>query len=244
MMVHILNGDALADTFKKSGIHGEVIICREGLIDGPVASDDPAEFWSGRARYFQQDFEGPPNEYQRVVKAEFDKLSGLDPDQDIFLWFEHDLFCQTNMWFIISLLNKNDLTKIYRVSPLPKLNTQWQGFGRHAEDDLKSCLGNRVSFFEGDLKLGANLWDAFRKSNLESLRFLSGSVSPCFPRLEEICNAEIDRKKYARPVKALKEIIAKGYTEFSDIFAQFSQREAIYGFGNVQVDTMLKELRR
>lgn len=244
MMVHILNGDALADTFNKSGIHGEVIICREALIDGPVASDNPDDFWDGRMRYIEQDFDGPPDEYQRKVRYEFDKISGLDPDHDIFLWFEHDLFCQTNMWFIISLLNKIGLTRIYRVSPLPKLNTQWQGFGRHAEDDLRTCLANRVSFFEGDLKLGGDLWDAFRKGDLDALRFLSGSVSPCFPRLEEICNAEIDRKKNARPVKVLKEIISKGYTEFSDIFNQFSQREAIYGFGDAQVDLMLKALRR
>ena len=118
-MVHILNGDALAATFRTSGIHGEVIVCRECFVDGPVSADNTDDFWTERAQFIQQDVDGDADEYFKNVKTEFDKISELNSDNDIFLWFEHDLFCQANMWFIISLLNRSGLTRVigYRHCP-------------------------------------------------------------------------------------------------------------------------------
>ena len=45
MKTHILAGDALFGTFQSSGIEGTIIINRECLIDGPVASKRLDEFW-------------------------------------------------------------------------------------------------------------------------------------------------------------------------------------------------------
>lgn len=244
MVVHILNGDALAGTFALSGIHGQVIVCREALVDGPVSFVNDEAFWHGRANFIQGNFEADEGEYDLIVRKEFDRISKLTPDDDIFLWFEHDLFCQANMWFVVSLLKRSGLTHAYRISPLPKLNTKWQGFGNHSPDDLKVCLVNRVEFSPGDLSLGEELWRAYSQNDISRLTMLSGSLSPCFPRLDEVCKAEIDRKKSARPRKVLQDIVSKGHSDFNEIFSQFSQREGIYGFGDTQVKQMLREIRK
>lgn len=243
-MVHIANGDALAGTLRESTILGQLIVCREALIDGPVSSDTMEDFWQERARYIQEVFQASHADYFDSVKSEYDRIDSLNTDDDVCLWFEHDLFCQANMWFIVSLLEKRRITNVYRVSPLPRLNTKWEGFGRHTADDLKACLTNRVTLTAGDFKLGNDLWNAYRKSDTGMLLFLGGSLSPCFPRLDEVCKAEADRKRNARPEKVLREIISKGNSEFHEIFRQFSQREAIYGFGDAQVQLMLKDVRR
>jgi hypothetical protein len=242
MVYHILNGDALAETFAQSGIHGQVIICREALVDGPVSFINDETFWRGRANFIQERFDADHSEYEQNVRHEFDRISTLTSDDDIFLWFEHDLFCQTNMWFIVSLLKRNGLTHAYRISPLSKLNTKWQGFGNHSPEDLKICLANRVEFSPGDLALGEELWKAYSQNDSARLTMLSGTLSPCFPRLDEVCKAEIDRKKSGRPRKVLQEILGKGYSDFHEIFSQFSQREGIYGFGDSQVKLMLREM--
>jgi hypothetical protein len=242
MVYHILNGEALAETFAQSGIHGQVIICREALVDGPVSFINDEAFWKGRANFIQERFDADQNEYERNVRQEFDRISKLTSDDDIFLWFEHDLFCQANMWFIVSLLKRSGLTHAYRISPLSKLNTKWQGFGNHGPEDLKLCLSNRVEFSPGDLSLGEELWRAYSQNDGARLMMLSGTLSPCFPRLDEVCKAEIDRKKGGRPRKVLQEILSKGYSDFHDIFSQFSQREGIYGFGDSQVKLMLREM--
>ena len=241
---HILTGDSLAGTFRRTNLEGPVIISRECLIDGPAEDDDPEIFWKKRSEYIESAFDGDPKEYYDTVKSEFDKINTIGPDDEVNLWFENDLFCQANMWFTVSLLNRRNLTKIFRISPLIRGTNKWEGFGRHTATDLLQCFEKRQAFTKGDFKLGENLWDAFKTADIVALAFFSRSLSPCFPFLEDVCRAEVERKRNQRPRKVLEDLLAKGYTDFSDIFTQFTKTEGIYGYGDLQVGNMLKKIRR
>jgi hypothetical protein len=240
---HILTGDSLAGTFRRTNIEGPVIISRECLIDGPVADDNPDVFWRKRSEYVHAAFDVDPDDYYANVKSELDRIQSIGPDDEVNLWFENDLFCQANMWFIIYLLNQRNLTKVYRIAPLIRTGNKWEGFGRHTATDLVNCFEKRQVFTKGDFKLGENLWDAFRTADIVALAFFSRSLSPCFPFLEEVCRAEVERKRNQRPRKVLEDLLAKGYTDFSDIFTQFSQTEGIYGYGDLQVENILKSIK-
>lgn len=240
---HILTGDALAGTFRRTSIDGIPIVVRECLIDGPVSDDNLDVFWRRRAEYLRNAFDANVDDYYNNVKSEFDKISNIRPGDELNLWFENDLFCQANMWFVVSLINSHNLTNVFRVSPLVRTGNKWEGFGRHTATDLAHCYENHQAFTKGDYKLGENLWDAYRTEDMMALAFYSGSLSPCYPYLEEVCKAELERKRNARPRKVLEDLLAKGYTDFSDIFSQFSQTEGIYGYGDLQVGNMLKEIK-
>lgn len=240
---HILTGDALAGTFRRTTIEGAIIVVRECLIDGPVSGDDLPSFWTRRSEYIRDAFDAAVSEYYASVKSEFDKINDIHPADEVNLWFENDLFCQANMWFTISLLNRRGLTNVFRVSPLIRTANKWEGFGRHTATDLIHCYEKRQAFTKGDFNLGENLWDAYRNADIVALAFFAGSLSPCFPFLEEVCRAEMERKRNARPRKVLEDLLAKGYTDFNDIFRQFSQTEGIYGYGDLQVGNMLKDIK-
>ncbi len=243
MIIHILNGDGLANVFDQSGIEGETIICRECLIDGPIQAEGLFSFWKGRADYIAAMFQERPEDYYKKVKAEFDRIERLPLDAEVNLWFENDLFCQANMWFIVSLLNKRGISRVYRVLPLQNQGQRsWKGFGQHTALDLRICFDEREAMTRGDFRLGDHLWNAYRTGNLEVLSLLSKSLSPCYPLLDEVCDAEIERKTQARPVEALKEILAMGYTNFDEIFVKFNEREGVYGYGDLQVGNMLRNL--
>jgi len=240
---HILTGDSLAGTFRRTSIDGITIVVRECLIDGPVSGDNLEAFWQRRGDYVRDAFDANINEYHTSVKAEFDKIDTIERDDEVNLWFENDLFCQANMWFTIYLLNRRGITNVYRVAPLIRTANKWEGFGRHTPTDLIHCYEKHQKFTKGDFNLGENLWDAYRNADIVALAFFAGSLSPCFPYLEEVCRAEMERKRNARPRKVLEDLLAKGYTDFSDIFTQFSQTEGIYGYGDLQVVNMLKDLK-
>jgi hypothetical protein len=242
MTYHILTGDCLAETFKSSGISGEVIICRECFVEGPVNASTEERFWEARAQYLSAGSANEKEFYYRSVKSEFDRISDIQPTDEVNLWFEHDLFCQINYWFIVARLAQQGCRNVFRVQPLAKSDRVWEGFGGHNTEDLSLCFANRARFAKGDFTLGANLWTAYRESDLHGLSVYSKSLSPCFPRLDDVCRAEIERKRSARPQKVLADIVSKGYTSFNDIFNQFSKREGIYGFGDAQVDHMLRNL--
>jgi hypothetical protein len=243
MVYHILTGDCLAETFREARLSGEAIICRECLVEGPVNASTEERFWEARAEYLSRGVSAEKEFYFRSVKSEFERIGSIDPSDEVALWFEHDLFCQVNYWFTISLLAKRGLHNVSRVLPLALNDGKWDGFGHHTPLDLETCFAGRVRFSKGDFTLGVNLWNAYREGDFPGLATYSKSLSPCFPRLDDVCKAEVERKKNARPQKALQEIMSKGYTSVHDVFVQFKKREGIYGFGDAQVDHMIRNLR-
>jgi hypothetical protein len=240
MEVHILNGDALAVKFP---IAGEVIICREAMINGPVHSNGE-QFWKDRARYIAGAFQAEETTYFVDVKAEFEKLRILDAQQ-INLWFEHDLFCQANMWFVLHYIHQNKITcPVYRVMPPPNMPDIWSGFGRMATPDLRECYRNRVEMSANDMQTGIALWKAYRDHSLNDLKKISNTSSPSYPFLKEVCEAHIQRfpAHEGRPQKRLLQIKDNGLADFHDIFKEFSKTEGVYGFGDLQVEEILKSL--
>jgi hypothetical protein len=182
MEVHVLNGDALAGGFP---FRGEIIICRECLIEGPIQAPTLEEFWNTRASYLSDAFNGHGPSYFTDVSSELCKLQKQKPDAAINLWFEHDLFCQANLWFILHLLRDSRFSgSVYRVIPPTDGKDLWSGFGPMNEQDLEQCFRSRITLSPDDLLFGASLWDAYQAHDLAQLKTLSITV-PGFLSLSE-----------------------------------------------------------
>ena len=238
---HILNGDCLAVQLSQTGINQDYIICRESLIEGDLKSNNANEFWSIRAKFIEDTYNVSTEEYFTKTVKEFEKITRLPDNSEVCLWFENDLFCQTNMWFIIYLISeKNTTLKLYRVFPTIEINDDlWKGFGIADAEMLKQAYFNKVNFKPKDIELGKKLWTAYKNEDFLRLKELSKKQSDCFKYLEEVCMAHLDRfpldKTLARPDKIIKEIIETQSIEFQDVFIEFSKREGIYGFSDLQI---------
>lgn len=234
---HIVSGDALAEGLKKCGIGGELIICSECLINGPLNGDNLAEFWKTRAAFISEEY-GAADYFEKVV-AEFEKTANIPAGSEVNLWFGNDLFCQVNMWFVTDLLAAG--LKVFRVFPFEK-GSPSMDFSSGECDDLKKSLEMRVEFFDSDLGLAQNLWEAYKVGDFESLAELSKSESACFQRLDDACHAHIDRfGDDPRPQRVLQKIMSEGKKDFGEIFQEFGKREPIYGFGDSQVKRLLED---
>jgi hypothetical protein len=241
MEAHVLNGDALAEKFP---VEGDVVICRECLIDGPVKAASTEEFWNTRATYIEGKYNEERLTYFNHVKAEFEKLKKLA--SSINLWFEHDLFCQANMWFVISYIHENKINlPVYRVMPPARGNQLWSGFGPMQKADLLECFDGRIKLTNEDLDLGVKLWQTYQSGDLSAFKNIATSKSPCFPLLSQVCEAHLQRYPrtgLGRPQKKLVQILNSGITDFNDIFKEFWKTEGIYGFGDLQVKDLLASL--
>jgi hypothetical protein len=239
MVYQILNGDSLAYTFPDTNIEGDVVVVREALIDGDLSGDNLHDFWQSRANYMRL----ATAEYYKNVVTEFEKITNSPDDSEFNLWFEYDLFCQVNMWFVISMINSLPIKKkIYAVytSHVDKNSKQfWSGFGPANSDELKICYSTRILLQEADLNLGHELWQAYKSGDLEELTNLSKNQSFSFPYLQEVVKAHIDRFSKdggkGRPEKVIEEIIQNGSNDFGKVFREFWSRESIYGFGDTQL---------
>ena len=240
MIYHVLPGDSLVEEFKKTGIGGEVLVCREVLVVGPIDAETPHEFWDARARFILAEYGEDEILFHERVADELEKLSDITEDDEVNLWFEYELFCSVNMWFCLSMLVRSGAT-VFRVEPsVVSEDERWSGFGYLGPDELRRCYDARQMFTDADLKLGADLWDAFRKNDSLRLIELSDSDSTRFPYLREVAAAAA--AKETKPSQILAEIVADGFTEFDTIFPEFKRRGGEYGFGDLQVQRLLDGL--
>jgi len=238
--IALLNGDCLAEQLKDAELLVERIVFREALVVGPVGGATWEEFWETRVGFLTQNYGATAQAVQEKTVAELEKIRSLADGIELSLWFEDDLFCQVNLWFVLKLLSESHNIKIYRVFP-PKASSanSWKGFGNASAAALAQAYESKVLFTSSDLALGKTLWEAYRLGDGAQLIALSKSVSPCFRQLAEVCQAQLDRisedPSERRPEKVILELLAKGITDFDTLFYQFSEREGIYGFGDLQV---------
>ncbi len=245
----ILNGDCLADQLRQTKINQNFIVCRECLIEGNVYAGNITDFWTIRAKFIADTYTASTEEYFSKTVSEFEKLNNLPDNSEVCLWFENDLFCQANMWFVISMLAKRPALKIFRVFPIIENNIDtWKGFGISNAEKLEQAYYSKIQFTLKDIELGKNLWTSYQNGDLDELKELSKKQSDCFEYLGEVCQAHIDRfplgKSLGRPEKVVKEIIATNSTEFQVVFSEFSDREGIYGFGDLQIKSIYDKQMR
>ncbi len=240
MVLHVLPGDSLVGEFKKTRIDGEIVICRECLIEGDVNGQTLEEFWSNRADFITAAHGESREKYFDNVARDLERLLIPKQHDEINLWFEYELFCSANLWFCLYLL-KDSPAAIYRVAPVVlDAKDIWRGFGKLTAAEMAECFRQRIRLANEDIELGADLWKAYRKQDYERLRQLSAKPVAAFPYLREVCEAEIE--KSVRPHKVLQKILASGTTEFAEMFEKFSAEAGVYGFGDAQVKRLLVRL--
>jgi len=215
-------------------------VFREVMVVGPVDAENIDDFWDERAQFILAEYGEDVIDYHEKVADSIAKLVEVTDDAEVNLWFEYELFCSVNMWFCLDLLKGSNANK-FRIAPL---NTSpddvWKGFGRHSEDDLKDCFESRIQFTSEDVEHGSKLWNAFRHRNAAKLLELGEYRSPCFPFLEEVCEAAAAIETL--PEKLIRELKAEGLNDLETIFPEFQKRAGVYGFGDLQVERLMAGL--
>ena len=247
MVYNILNGDALAFSFPDTKIEGEIVVMREALIDGDVSGNNLNDFWQARARHH----ESTEAQYYSDVVKEFEKIINAPNNAEFNLWFEFDLFCQVNMWFVISIINSLPIKKKVYVVYTSYLNKTskhfWNGFGPATSSKLLICYANRILLNDADLQLAQDLWTAYKHGNFDELTRLAAKQSSAFPYLQEVVKAHIDRfpkEGKGRPEKLIEDITKNISTDFNIVLKEFWNKERIYGFGDTQVKYLYDKLMR
>lgn len=244
MIFHILNGDSLAEIFPES-IPGERIIFRECLIDGPVNPTPTQELWEVRAEFIQKNYPDTAEiDYRTCSYEEILKIKFIPSGAKIYLWFEEDLFCQVNLWFILNYL-KDHHAEVYLVLPYPdspyhftKLNAR----------ELKGCFETKAHALNvKEMEILARIWTHFQKEEVYEALKIAGLFQERFPFLKLAVEAWRDMIPVGgfpgKPKATLIEISQKLQTKnFPTIFEEFQKQLPEYGFGDLQVKRMGKEL--
>ncbi len=246
MVYNILNGDSLAHSFPDTKIEGEIIVVREAFIDGALSGDNLDEFWQSRAKSMGL----TTTEYNNTVVKEFEKIIHAPDNAEFNLWFEYDLFCQVNLWFVLSIIDglsiKKKVFAVYTTYLDKTSQLFWNGFGPANSAELTICYANRIPLSEADINFGHQLWKAYKNGKLEELTILSRNRYFAFPYLQEVVRAHVDcfpkDGTKGRPEKVIEDITRNISTEFQKVCKEFWKREGIYGFGDTQIKSIYNKV--
>jgi hypothetical protein len=109
IMLHIHNGDSSANTLKESAIAGQHLAFREALCAGPVTQGCANEEWlEVRARFLADDYAVDFARCRDDLIRQQEALARIPEHEEVVLWFEHDLFCQIHLIYLLASIASMD----------------------------------------------------------------------------------------------------------------------------------------
>jgi hypothetical protein len=250
-MLHIHNGDASGNTAKNSALRGEHLAWREALICGPTPgglSDE--EFINVRARHLAETYGGPIEDCANESRHQEQVLGSFRNHDEVVLWFEHDLFCQVSLVYLLSWFAQRDhgdtKLSLICIDQFPGFD-DFRGLGQLNEQQLESLFPARTPISKPQLELGQRAWAAYSSSNPQEIESLISADTSALPFLKTALGKHLERfpstrNGLGRIENVLLELIADGQTDFKSLFQAFQRREPIYGFGDAQIYLHLTRL--
>jgi hypothetical protein len=252
-MLHIHNGDSAAGTAKKSDIPGEHLAWREALVCGPAPGGlSQVEFRHIRAKHLADAYGANLEKTERELRAQEEALSRFSDHEEVVLWFEHGLFCQVQLIYLLNWLAQRDLgqTKLSLIfiGEFPGI-ADFRGLGQLNESQLSSLFPQRQKVTAAQLQLGSRAWAAYSSSNPKEIESLLESDLSPLPFLKIALVKHLRRfpstdNGLGRIGNVGLELIASGYRNFKSLFPAFVRREPEYGFGDAQLYLEMKRLAR
>jgi hypothetical protein len=155
-MLHVTNGDAAMERLRAGGMQGPVLPWRDVLHDGPVPAGLPLEALSRVRADFIAGRDWGTVEALRRDFAERDRVLAASSDEDeVVLWFEHDLYDQLQLIQILDWFADHPHPRLTLINP-----AEYIGLVEPAR--ARELFGQRAPVRPGQLALARRAWDAFR----------------------------------------------------------------------------------
>jgi hypothetical protein len=249
-MLHIHNGDSTAGTLREFGFPGEHKAFQEVLMEGPVPGGlSPDEWLEVRARFLAEAYEKVEN-CKKDLRDQEAWLRRFSEHDETILWFEHDLFCQINLIYLLDWFSKQSMGKtrvsLICIGEFPGVE-DFRGLGQLTGEQLASLFDRRNEVTDAELSLAARAWAAYCSADPEEISRLIDQDTSAMPFLGHALRLHLMRfpsvkNGLGRVENTALEIISNDPITFKSLFPRFGKAEPVYGMGDSQFWSALKRL--
>lgn len=223
---------------KRANIEGRHVAFRDVLVAGPVPGNVSQHEWvEQRARFLAENYDQHLLKIRNELLDQEKMLDDIRHEDEIVLWFEHDLFCLANfLYLLVRLAKAKHLSVIWCPTPL----------GTSAEEQIPNFYHSRAAALPSMLRAAAGAWTAYTAADPTELNRLLYHDAPDFPFLRD--GLLLHAARFPSTTNGLGEVerramegIAAGATDFGSLFARFDEAPPRYGIGDGE---FLRHLRR
>ena len=250
-MLHIHNGDSAANTAKKSGLPGETLAWREALICGPTPQGKTRDDWRKlRAKHLAESYGQVVEHCEKELREQDEALSKFRDHEEVVLWFEHDLFCQVHLIYLLDWFSRQQMGRtalsLICVGSFPGIE-DFRGLGQLDAEQLASLFPQRYPVTKEETTLAQQAWAAYSASDPGHIvKLLEGDTS-ALPFLDQALRKHLARfpstgNGLGQIENRALESIAGGISEFGELFQSFGKVEPTYGLGDAQFWLSLRHL--
>ncbi|TVX93390.1 sigma-70 family RNA polymerase sigma factor [Paenibacillus agilis] len=250
-MLHIVNGDVVADKLRKGNIQGEILVWRELYPFGPVFKEmDAFTNRELRAKYLERTLGIPESEYIRIGKEQEQKLHQFHNYDEVVLWFEHDLFDQTMLSYLLNWFNGRPLgnTKLNLlcIGSYPGIQL-FRGLGQLSTEQLETLSGTWTPIGTAELELGSKAWEAYAAEDPNNMMELLVQDTSALPFLHHAFEAHLARLPSVLNglgiiEQVTLETIASGIHTPIEVFQHVGDRLHELGMGDLEFWYLLNSL--
>ncbi|HEX7829034.1 MAG TPA: hypothetical protein VF787_05235 [Thermoanaerobaculia bacterium] len=232
-MIHIHNGDVALAAAKRSGIPGDHIAFRESLVTGPVG--ETVDWIEMRAQALAEAHQVDLLRVRTDLVEQEQMLDNATTQDEVVLWFEHDLFCLVHLLYLLQRFRRARLSLIWSQKPI----------GDNDERALYLMYESRAAVAPSMVAVARDVWKAYTSDDPTTLNpFLERERSD-FPFLRE--GLTLHASRFPSMYNGLGAIeqqalhnIATGTTDFPSLFDRINAGLPRFGFGDSEVFRLLR----
>jgi len=152
-MLHVTNGSVVVTRLHDLGLPGRALPWDDVLHEGPVrAGLDHAALRGERAAYLSTVGFDAADIIERGLVARDAALAAAHSEDEIVLWFEHDLYDQLHLLQVLDRLDHPRITAVLADDYL----------GGQRPNTLRAWFADRTAITQSQRDLAARAWAAFR----------------------------------------------------------------------------------
>jgi hypothetical protein len=169
-LLHVTNGDSVADTLRHTTLGGAALSWQDVLHAGPLPAVGRAELLRRRAMFLSECGWGRRQAILASLErrdAELD--AALARGVSVVLWFEHDLYDQLQLLDVLTCAREAGVAPTAIVVGSFPGRPSFRGLGELTADELETLWPTRRRTSSEELETAATIWAAVREPTPEPL---------------------------------------------------------------------------
>ncbi|GBG06941.1 putative DNA-directed RNA polymerase subunit sigma [Paenibacillus agaridevorans] len=242
-MLHIVNGDIVGDKLRAGNIRGDILVWREVYPVGPVfvEMDEPHQR-SPRVEYLERTLGISADDYVTHYKSQEQILQNFHKYNEIVLWFEHDLFDQLMLSYLLHWFSKQTLghTKLNLlcIGDYPGIDL-FRGLGQLSAKQLEALAGTWQRIGQKELETGSRIWEAYTSPDVERHVEILHQDTSALPFAHAALELHVSRLPSAKNglgivEQTTLELIRHGVNTPHELFKEIGNRLSVLGMGDLE----------